>query len=167
MKVGALDGQAGHPLIRFLSDFESIVRRFPERFGFVNSIILTLTPEIDISYEKDFIIHPIVSNRIVTVIKNAIRFNEMSINNQYQMLKSGAVEILGPFNVVFNYITESKNLRPDTNIKIIDLRFNIANELSFSFLLRKREIYLLFFIINVVLKYCGLVEMLLYDILAV
>ena len=140
LKVGALDGQAGQPSIRFLSDFESIVRRFPERFGFVNSIILTLTPEIDISYDKDFIIHPIASNRIATVIKNVIRFNEMSINNQFQMLKNGAVEIQGPFNVIFRYITESECLLPDTNIKIVDSRFNVSNDLSFSFLLKKREI---------------------------
>ena len=51
----------------------------------MNSIILTLTPEIDISYDKDFIIHPIASNRIAAVIKNGVRFNEMSINNQFQM----------------------------------------------------------------------------------
>ena len=74
------------------------------------------------------------------VIKNVIRFNEMSINNQFQMLKNGAVEIQGPFNVIFPYITESECLLPDTNIKIVDSRFNVSNDLSFSFLLKKREI---------------------------
>jgi hypothetical protein len=138
LKQIASDGQGAHPIAAAIDELRTIVYREPERFGYIDSVMLTHNPDVDVGYNKFFHLHPIVSNQPSNTIKNAQLWNEMRLELQLDYLKAGPVRIVGPFHVTYNFLSEEEDL-PATNHLTMKDNMVLNDHLAFNFVKRERR----------------------------
>nr|WNT98851.1 VP3 [Scylla paramamosain reovirus] len=138
LKQIASDGQGAHPIAAAIDQLRTIVYREPERFGYIDSVILTHNPDVDTAYNRFFHLHPIVTNQPSNTIKNAQLWNEMRLEQQVEHIKAGPVRIIGPFHVTYNYLSEEEDM-PATSHIIMKDNMILNDHLTFNFVKRERR----------------------------
>ncbi|UMW88598.1 VP3 [Carcinus maenas reovirus] len=133
----ASDGRGAHPIANAIDELSSIVVREPERFGYIDSVILTHNPDVDVAYNKYFHLHPIVSNKPSNTIRNAELWNQLRLDAQLEYLKAGPVRITGPFLVTYNYLSLDDQL-PATSHLVMKDNLTLNDHLTFNFVKRER-----------------------------
>jgi hypothetical protein len=138
LKQIASDGQGAHPIAAAIDELSTIVYRQPERFGYIDSVILTHMPDVDTGYDRFFHLHPIVSNQPSNTIRNAKLWNDMRLELQLEYLKAGPVRVEGPFHVTYNFLSEEETLPATSHIVMKD-NMMLNDHLTFNFVKRERR----------------------------
>ncbi|AKC01922.1 VP3 [Eriocheir sinensis reovirus] len=138
LKQIASDGQGAHPIAAAIDELRTIVYREPERFGYIDSVILTHNPDVDVGYNRFFHLHPVVTNQASNTIKNAELWNQMRLEMQLEFLKAGPVRVVGPFHVTYNFLSEEEDL-PATSHLVMEDNLTIQQHLTFNFVKRERR----------------------------